>query len=166
MCIISQAYHDLICSLRVPWGLRKSQRMACIDSCMLSTAVASPCQTLCELLAGDHDSTSNARICSSGFLKRKKMFIVAVHFRRLTHKLPQNCSSRSWEIQRCPISVYNSIMTNTPITSCGHACLCLMYYRLLCILSVYKTTATTVAAVIKTTATSPPIMVELNSVPG
>ena len=31
------------------------QRRACIDSRMLSTTVASPCQTLCELLAGDHE---------------------------------------------------------------------------------------------------------------
>ena len=30
------------------------QRRACIDSRMLSTTVASPCQTLRELLAGDH----------------------------------------------------------------------------------------------------------------
>ena len=35
----------------VLWGLWNSQRMACIDSLMLSTSVASPCQTLRELLA-------------------------------------------------------------------------------------------------------------------
>ena len=29
----------------VPWGLRKSKRMACIDSRMQSTTVTSPCQT-------------------------------------------------------------------------------------------------------------------------
>ena len=34
---------------------KKLQRRACIDSRMLSTAVASPYQTLCELLAGDHE---------------------------------------------------------------------------------------------------------------
>ena len=43
------AYRDLC-------GLRKLRRMACIDSRMLSTtAVASPCQILRELLAGDHE---------------------------------------------------------------------------------------------------------------
>ena len=37
-----------------PWRHKESQRRACIDSRMLSTTVASPCQTLRELLAGDH----------------------------------------------------------------------------------------------------------------
>ena len=44
----------LVCANLLPWGLRKSQRMVCIDSRMLSTAVASPYQTLRELLVGDH----------------------------------------------------------------------------------------------------------------
>ena len=44
------AYRDLIRSLCVPWGLRKSQRIASIDSRMLSTTATSPCQTLRELL--------------------------------------------------------------------------------------------------------------------
>ena len=38
----------------------KAQRRVCIDSRMLSTTVASPCQTLCELLAGDHELISPA----------------------------------------------------------------------------------------------------------
>ena len=44
---------DLIRLLCVPWRHKKPQRRACIDSRMLSTTVASPCQTLRELLAGD-----------------------------------------------------------------------------------------------------------------
>ena len=41
---------DLIRLLCVPWRHKKPQRRACIDSRMLSTTVASPCQTLSELL--------------------------------------------------------------------------------------------------------------------
>ena len=36
--------------IRSPWGLKKSQRRGCINSRMLSTCVASPCQTLRELV--------------------------------------------------------------------------------------------------------------------
>jgi hypothetical protein len=46
------------CSARsVYLGGSGSQRTACIDSRMLSTTVASPCQTLRVLLAGDHELT-------------------------------------------------------------------------------------------------------------
>ena len=45
---------DLISLLCVPWRHKKSQRRVYIYSHMLSTTVASPCQTLHELLAGDH----------------------------------------------------------------------------------------------------------------
>ena len=47
--------HDLIHSLCVPWRLKKSQPHACIDLRMLSTSVASPCQTLRELLEWEDD---------------------------------------------------------------------------------------------------------------
>ena len=48
---LSHGSYRLLC---VSWKHKKSQRRACIDSCMLSTTVASPCPTLRELLAGDH----------------------------------------------------------------------------------------------------------------
>ena len=43
------AHLDLIRLLCVPWRHKKPQRRVCIDSRMLSTTVACPCQTLCEL---------------------------------------------------------------------------------------------------------------------
>ena len=46
VCVCNRT--GLICSL---WRHKKSQLMACIDSRMLSTSVASPCQTICVLLA-------------------------------------------------------------------------------------------------------------------
>ena len=46
---------DLIRLLCVRWRRKKPQRRVCIDSRMLSTTVASQCQTLCELLAGDRE---------------------------------------------------------------------------------------------------------------
>ena len=51
MQIVAQAYLDCVPLLCVPWGLRKSQRMACIDSRMLSTTVmkSTEVQTLGEL---------------------------------------------------------------------------------------------------------------------
>ena len=50
ICKLAQAYLDRVCLLCVPWRHKKSQRMACIDSRMLSTSVDSLCQTLHELL--------------------------------------------------------------------------------------------------------------------
>ena len=52
---IALAYFELIGRLRVPWRHKKLQQRACIDSRMQYTSVASPCQTLRELLAGDHE---------------------------------------------------------------------------------------------------------------
>ena len=52
---LAQAYLDRVRSLFVSWRHKKSQRRASIDSCMLSSSVASPCQTLREQLAGDHE---------------------------------------------------------------------------------------------------------------
>ena len=49
ICKLAQAYLDKMCLLCVPRRLKKSQRRVCIDSRMLSTTVASPCQTLREL---------------------------------------------------------------------------------------------------------------------
>ena len=50
ICII--AYRDQILSLCVPsWRPKKSQVRTCINSRMLSTSVASPCQTLRKLIA-------------------------------------------------------------------------------------------------------------------
>ena len=49
---IAQAYHDrATCSVYLEGTI--SQRRACIDFRMLSTTVASPCRTVCEVLAGD-----------------------------------------------------------------------------------------------------------------
>ena len=42
-------------SLCVSWRHKKSQQKSCIDSRMVSTAVASQCQTLRELPVGDHE---------------------------------------------------------------------------------------------------------------
>ena len=50
ICKLAQAYLDKTSLLCIPWRRKKSQPRACIDSRMLSTAVASPCQTLRELL--------------------------------------------------------------------------------------------------------------------
>ena len=44
------AYRELIGRLRAPWRHKKLQQRACIDSRMQYTSVASPCQTLRELL--------------------------------------------------------------------------------------------------------------------
>ena len=52
---VALAHLGSACSV-YPWRHKKSQRMACIDSRMLSTTVACPCQTLREL-AGDHEET-------------------------------------------------------------------------------------------------------------
>ena len=49
------AHLDLICLLCVPWRHKKPQRRVCIDSRMLSTTVASQCQTLRKLLVGDRE---------------------------------------------------------------------------------------------------------------
>ena len=51
ICKLAQAYLDRVRLLCVSWRHKKSQWRACIDSRMLSTTVASPCQTLRELLA-------------------------------------------------------------------------------------------------------------------
>ena len=48
---------DLIRLLCELWRHKKPQRRACIVSRMLSTIMASPCQTLHELLAGDRGLT-------------------------------------------------------------------------------------------------------------
>ena len=55
ICKLAQAYLHRVRLLCVPWRHKKSQRRASIDSRMLSTTVASPCQTLRELLAGYHE---------------------------------------------------------------------------------------------------------------
>ena len=47
---LAHAYLDRVRLLSLSWRHKKSQRMACIDSRVLSTTVASLCQTLCELL--------------------------------------------------------------------------------------------------------------------
>ena len=49
ICKLAQAYLHRVRSLCVSWRHKKSQRRACIDSRLLSTTVASPCQTLREL---------------------------------------------------------------------------------------------------------------------
>ena len=51
---------DQVRSLCVSWRHNKSQQRACIDSRMLSTTAASPCQTLCELLARETHTDSLA----------------------------------------------------------------------------------------------------------
>ena len=51
---------DQVRSLCVSWRHNKSQRRACIDSRTLFTTVASPCQTLCELLVGETHTDSPA----------------------------------------------------------------------------------------------------------
>ena len=53
---------NLVRLLCVSWRHKKTQRRACIDSRILSTAVASPCKTLRELLAGE---TTSKRILNS-----------------------------------------------------------------------------------------------------
>ena len=55
MCKLAQAYLDKMCLLSVPWRLKKSQPRECIDSRMLSTTVASLCQTIRRLLAENHE---------------------------------------------------------------------------------------------------------------
>ena len=54
---LAQAYLDRVRWLCASWRHKKSQRRAWIDFRMLSTTVASPRQTLRELLAGDHELT-------------------------------------------------------------------------------------------------------------
>ena len=53
---------DRVRLLCVSWRHKKTQRRACIDSRILSTAVAIQCKTLCELLAGE---TMSKRIPNS-----------------------------------------------------------------------------------------------------
>ena len=48
-CKLAKSYLDRVRLLCVPWRHKKSQRTACVDSRILSTTVASPCQTLREL---------------------------------------------------------------------------------------------------------------------
>ena len=65
---------DRVLSLCVPWRHKNSQRMACIDSRMLYTTVASPCQTLCELLAGETHTDSPAHKLAVFHFMRKPAF--------------------------------------------------------------------------------------------
>ena len=58
ICKLAQAYLDRVRSRCVPWRHKKSKRMACIDSRMLSTTVASPCQRY--ILAGETHANSPA----------------------------------------------------------------------------------------------------------
>ena len=68
-------------SLCVPWGLRKSQRMACIDSRMLSTTVAGPCLTLRGLLVEDHEQKhTNSRPSPSISSIAHAQFAEGLHF--------------------------------------------------------------------------------------
>ena len=76
-------------SLCAPWGLRKSQRMVCIDSIMLSTTVTSLCQTLRELLVENHKKMHTrspahqlavSRMRSSARVCTLVLFIILVSF--------------------------------------------------------------------------------------
>ena len=49
------AFESYQCALSIYLRGTRSQRTACIDSRMLSTSIANPCQTLRELLVGDHE---------------------------------------------------------------------------------------------------------------
>ena len=55
-----------------------SQRRACIDFRMLSSTVASPCQTLSELLAGETDTDNPAHQLLSGMAHAQ--FAEGLHF--------------------------------------------------------------------------------------
>ena len=52
---VAQAYLDRVCLLCASWSHNKRRRVYRL--LMLSTTVASPCQTLRELLVGDHELT-------------------------------------------------------------------------------------------------------------
>ena len=69
---------DRVRSLCVSWRHKKSQRRACIDSRMLSTTVASPCQTLRELPAGETHTDNPAHQLISGMAHAQ--FAEGLHF--------------------------------------------------------------------------------------
>ena len=53
ICKLTQTYLDRVHLFCGCWRHKKSQQTACIESHILTTTVASPCQTVRELLAGD-----------------------------------------------------------------------------------------------------------------